>query len=78
MKYLIRNQLKLLAFFFYFFLGGEGAVGEGGMGEWGSGGRGRGSGGRGRGEWGKGMEWKWNPPCKIINHHAYTSRYSEP
>lgn len=34
MKYLIRNQLKLLAFFF--FLGGEGAVGEGGGG---SGGR---------------------------------------
>ena len=69
MKYLIRNQLKLLAFFFcIIFFGGGG----------GSGGRGRGRGGRGRGEGGKGMEWKWNPPCKIINHHAYTSRYSEP
>ena len=74
MKYLIRNQLKLLAFFFLiFFLGGEGAVGEGGMGE-----GGKGEGEWGKGEGGKGMEWKWNPPCKIINHHAYTSRYSEP
>lgn len=36
MKYLIRNQLKLLAFFFFLFWGGEGAVGEGGGG---SGGR---------------------------------------
>ena len=50
---------------------GEGGGGSGGVGE-GGGGSG------GVGEWGKGMEWKWNPPCKIINHHAYTSRYSEP
>ena len=48
-------------------------MGEGGMGEWG-----KGEGEWGKGEWGEGMEWKWNPPCKIINHHAYTSRYSEP
>ena len=65
MKYLIKNQLRLLAFFLNFFWGG-GGVGEGGGGS------------GGVGEWGKGMEWKWNPPCKIINHHAYTSRYSEP
>ena len=53
-------------------------MGEGGGG---SGGRGRGEWGKGEwgvGEGGKGMEWKWNPPCKIINHHANTSRYSEP
>ena len=66
MKYLIRNQLKLLAFFFYFFFWG--GRGQWGKGEW----------GKGEGGVGKGMEWKWNPPCKIINHHAYTSRYSEP
>ena len=54
MKYLIRNQLKLLAFFFFiFFLGGEGAVGEGGMGEWGKGEGGVGEGGGGSG----GREW---------------------
>ena len=41
MKYLIKNQLRLLAFFFKFFFGGEGewGKGEGGVGEWGSGGR---------------------------------------
>ena len=61
MKYLIRNQLKLLAFFFFiFFLGGEGAVGEGGMGEWG-----KGEGGVGEGN---GMEVESSlqnnkPPC---------------
>ena len=43
MKYLIRNQLRLLAFFFNFFGGERGGVGE-------SGGRGVGEGVEGKGE----------------------------
>ena len=43
MKYLIKNQLRLLAFFFNFFFGGEGewGKGEGGVGEGGGGSGGR-------------------------------------
>ena len=43
MKYLIKNQLRLLAFFLNFFFGGEGewGKGEGGVGEGGGGSGGR-------------------------------------
>ena len=39
MKYLIRNQLRLLAFFLIFFLGGRGEWGSGGTGVGGESGR---------------------------------------
>ena len=72
MKYLIRNQLRLLAFFKIFFGGGGG--------EWGKGGGGGGSGREGGGEVcvSNIIFPHHYPPCKITNHHAYTSRYSEP
>lgn len=61
MKYLIRNQLKLLAFFFlyYFFWGGRGQWGKG-EGEWG---KGEGGGGEGNGMEVESSLQNNKPPC---------------